>query len=739
MKSNFIRRQLGIVILSLTILSGNISGPFVYCVHAAEQNKSQSEAVVFTGKSGAITNTLETAPQEVLTGSAETQSEEKSDNSDVSAETISVPDPEGGDMDDSSAENETDSHVTDTDTSDETKPETSDDESHTDSSDTTKDDSNAGSDDSAKPEDESTASDDSTGQKTSADESDESKADESKEIKPTPSATPAPTATPTVTQAPTATPVPTKIPENSVSNNLSSSGASSYTAPAYQASGRTIAVVSTKTRKEIVEFALQYITEKSGLPYVWGGESLETGVDCSGFMQQVYHHFGMEIPRTSSEQAAASKRINIADAKPGDLVFKAREGTVYHVMMVVENRPDKKEMTVVEARGAAWGLLVADFAYEDIYCAGRFMDDKEFTSTQAKDLIRIGELASKGDSDAKESIIEKIADSVQMEWSTAGMTPSVLIAKVICDTNWMSFDNTPNVSVEDNNILSTGKTDSKENAEHATSVKTDSLSDSLNDVSRQFGETSLSTGLMDMLNHYSVSFSESEEVTDDISEMLNQHSATGIASTEDTDEPLTDTQKSEQKSSYDDIESCMEDYANTFIKENDDLKGSTHYGDVLDAMKMTEDERNDILSLIREYSLDSFDTMERISQGMTDSSNYVQDEKELIWAIVAQEDDTSYEGALAVITSAMNRADVNYGGYGTTALAQLTAPGQYCYSPSISDPSYYQRRLNGNVPEFVKEAVTNCLEKGTRNHPYKSFRSTYAEGRVQFGSNWFFN
>ena len=118
---------------------------------------------------------------------------------------------------------------------------------------------------------------------------------------------------------------------------------------------------------------------------------------------------------------------------------------------------------------------------------------------------------------------------------------------------------------------------------------------------------------------------------------------------------------------------------------------------------------------------------------------YSQDQMELIWAIVAQEDNGSYEGALAVITSAVNRSESPVWGYlGGDALAQLTAPGQYCYS--LDD--YWRPRLGGNVPDYVKQAVEDCLIRGIRNHPYTSFRSTKGKttgyDAVQIGGNWFF-
>lgn len=122
-----------------------------------------------------------------------------------------------------------------------------------------------------------------------------------------------------------------------------------------------------------------------------------------------------------------------------------------------------------------------------------------------------------------------------------------------------------------------------------------------------------------------------------------------------------------------------------------------------------------------------------------DGTEYSQKQMELIWAIVAQEDNGSYQGALAVISSAMNRTESGKWGYeGGNALSQLTAPGQYCYSMD----NYWKSRLNGNVPDYVKQAVDDCLRKGIRNHNFTSFRSrkgkTTGANAVQIGGNWFF-
>lgn len=59
-----------------------------------------------------------------------------------------------------------------------------------------------------------------------------------------------------------------------------------------------------------------------GVPYRRGGNTAETGFDCSGFVRAIYQQTaGLLLPRKASEQAAATETIDKAELKPGDLVF----------------------------------------------------------------------------------------------------------------------------------------------------------------------------------------------------------------------------------------------------------------------------------------------------------------------------------------------------------------------------------------------------------------------------------
>jgi peptidoglycan DL-endopeptidase CwlO len=75
---------------------------------------------------------------------------------------------------------------------------------------------------------------------------------------------------------------------------------------------------ATASESAVVAEAQKYL----GVPYLWGGTDPAKGLDCSGFTQLVYGNLGVELPRTSSQQATAGRAVaSIDEARPGDLVF----------------------------------------------------------------------------------------------------------------------------------------------------------------------------------------------------------------------------------------------------------------------------------------------------------------------------------------------------------------------------------------------------------------------------------
>ena len=99
----------------------------------------------------------------------------------------------------------------------------------------------------------------------------------------------------------------------------------------------------------MVNFATQFV----GNPYVWGGTSLTQGADCSGFVQSVYSYFGYSLPRVAEDQAMYGMQIPIESAEPGDLIFYARNGYVYHVSMYIGDGQ------VIQAAGRKVGIIIS--------------------------------------------------------------------------------------------------------------------------------------------------------------------------------------------------------------------------------------------------------------------------------------------------------------------------------------------------------------------------------------------
>lgn len=67
---------------------------------------------------------------------------------------------------------------------------------------------------------------------------------------------------------------------------------------------------------KVTHTALRYV----GVPYVWGGTSFN-GVDCSGFVQAVFEHNGVSLPRTADSQFEVGRPVKTVDLQPGDVVF----------------------------------------------------------------------------------------------------------------------------------------------------------------------------------------------------------------------------------------------------------------------------------------------------------------------------------------------------------------------------------------------------------------------------------
>ena len=75
----------------------------------------------------------------------------------------------------------------------------------------------------------------------------------------------------------------------------------------------------------VVSYAMQF----KGNPYVWGGNSLTNGVDCSGFVHEVYAHFGISTPRYSQAFKSVGQAVSFDNIQPGDVVVYPGHVAIY--------------------------------------------------------------------------------------------------------------------------------------------------------------------------------------------------------------------------------------------------------------------------------------------------------------------------------------------------------------------------------------------------------------------------
>lgn len=82
---------------------------------------------------------------------------------------------------------------------------------------------------------------------------------------------------------------------------------------------------------QVVNYALQFV----GYPYVYGGNSLTNGTDCSGFTKLIYASYGVYLPRSASEQAHSGVHVNLENIMPGDIVVSGYDGVVCHASIYI--------------------------------------------------------------------------------------------------------------------------------------------------------------------------------------------------------------------------------------------------------------------------------------------------------------------------------------------------------------------------------------------------------------------
>lgn len=96
----------------------------------------------------------------------------------------------------------------------------------------------------------------------------------------------------------------------------------------------------------VVAYANQFV----GNPYVWGGNSLTNGCDCSGFVHLVYKDFGISVPRYSGAFASVGQEVSYNNMQPGDIIVYEPKAGIGHVAIYAGGG------LIVEAQSSAAGI-----------------------------------------------------------------------------------------------------------------------------------------------------------------------------------------------------------------------------------------------------------------------------------------------------------------------------------------------------------------------------------------------
>ena len=102
---------------------------------------------------------------------------------------------------------------------------------------------------------------------------------------------------------------------------------------------------------------------------MWGGTSLENGVDCSGFTMRILGKYGVSLPHSSKAQPSYGTKISASDAKPGDLFFYGSGSSISHVAIYIGNGQ------IVHASNKRDGIKVSNAFYRSPICVARYLPD----------------------------------------------------------------------------------------------------------------------------------------------------------------------------------------------------------------------------------------------------------------------------------------------------------------------------------------------------------------------------
>ena len=177
----------------------------------------------------------------------------------------------------------------------------------------------------------------------------------------------------------------------------------------------TLEETSLPKEGEAAEF-LKYATQFLGNRYVWGGTSLTSGADCSGFTMSLFKKFGYSLSRTAAEQAYNGKAVKSNKLKPGDLVFyhtdRKNKNRISHVAIYIG---DGK---ILHSANKTQGVIISRLG--NPCAARRILSGKSVKKDKDKDKEKTAVVSTKKDIKRlnQETTTEEESSTVEIEKTT---------------------------------------------------------------------------------------------------------------------------------------------------------------------------------------------------------------------------------------------------------------------------------------------------------------------------------
>lgn len=132
--------------------------------------------------------------------------------------------------------------------------------------------------------------------------------------------------------------------------------------PTVVATPEKVMKVKVVIKRNKIDSLIRFAKSLIGTPYKYASTDPSEGFDCSGFINYVFNHFNINVPRSSRDFRNAGKEIALIDSKPGDLILftgtDPAESEIGHIGIIISNKDGVS--FIHSSSGKAHGVVITD-------------------------------------------------------------------------------------------------------------------------------------------------------------------------------------------------------------------------------------------------------------------------------------------------------------------------------------------------------------------------------------------